>query len=65
MPVFGIGVYIGSEPFSFGAFATCAAGTPAATTRSSSVSTIACDCATTPMRKPYSLTSRAITCDPV
>ena len=66
IPSLRITVKTGSGPCgSFGAFATCSAGTPAATTRSSRFSTIACDCATTPMRYPWSFTSRAITCEAV
>ena len=48
----------------FSTLATWAAGTPAATTRSSMFSTTACDCATTPTFQPWSFTRRAMTCDP-
>ncbi len=39
----------------------CSPSTPAARTSQNRFSTTACDCATTPMRHPCSLTSRAIT----
>jgi hypothetical protein len=66
-PFFGITVKLGgsaSVVVDLGALATFCGGTPAATMRSSMCSTTACDCATTPILKPWSRTRRAITCEP-
>ena len=63
-PFLGSTVKACAAPASFGALPTREAGTPAAITRSSMCSTVACDCATTPTRYPRSATSRAMTCEP-